>query len=196
AIILSELGAAALAAVTLKRFRGWLRGLFGKRRKGAPPDKGTAPGKDDKTPKESELPGEKDAPRGVPFSPSKPVKGPNLRHNLDRITQKTPVHGEINTIIRPGVNVADDVAAINAGRAVRVGNETHVNGRVYGIHSETGRLFPIRGDGFVPLTRNEFKAVGVLRTFADDLPRAESILRRMHGMTDADIAIAKELLGL
>ena len=73
----------------------------------------------------------------------------------------------------------------------------HVNGRIYGYHSESARLYPLSGPGIVSLSPNEFRALIKLKEFADDIPRAEKILSDMLSkVTPADIAAAKKVLGL
>ena len=83
---------------------------------------------------------------------------------------------EVNTVIEPGVDVAGDVADINAGKATRVGENWVVNGRTYGVHD--GTLYPIEGPGFYKLTRGAFKALGVFNEFGNT-PRAADILSKM-----------------
>ena len=88
------------------------------------------------------------AAKGRPYTPSSPHSPPNRRHNLGSINQKTRAHGDTNTVIMPEVDVAADVAAINAGKGIRTANQqVHINGRIYGYHPDTGRLFPISGKG-------------------------------------------------
>jgi hypothetical protein len=112
--------------------------------------------------------------------PNPPLRSPNRRHNINSVNQKT-VAKEMNTMIEPGVNVEDDVATINAGKATREGNTFIVNGRTYGMHD--GILYPISGPGFHQLDRGAFKALGVYNVF-EDTPRAAEILNRM-GISDA-----------
>ena len=75
-----------------------------------------------------------------------------------------------------GVDVAGDVAAINAGRAERVAGNFLVNGRTYGAHG--GTLYPISGPGFTQLGRAAFKALGVFNKFGNS-SQAATILNRM-----------------
>ena len=110
-------------------------------------------------------------------------QAPNRRHYPSNIDQRT-VAKDLNTVINPSVNVSEDVAAINTGRAIRVGNTYQINGRLYGVHSETGRLFPISGNGLDQLNRASFKALGVFNQFGNT-PRAGEILQNM-GISGAD----------
>lgn len=116
------------------------------------------------------------------------LRAPASRHTAARVTQKT-LAKEKNTVIAPGVDVAGDVAAINSGRATRVGADWVVNGRTYGVHD--GTLYPISGPGFYQLSRGGFKVLGVYNEFGNT-PRATSILDRM-GASAADRAAALEV---
>ena len=118
--------------------------------------------------------------QGGAHIPNPPLRSPNRRHNINSVNQKT-VAKEMNTMIEPGVDVAGDVATINAGKATREGNTFIVNGRTYGMHD--GILYPISGPGFHQLDRGAFKALGVYNTFGDT-PRAAEILDKI-GMSEA-----------
>jgi hypothetical protein len=83
--------------------------------------------------------------KGGGHIPNPPLRSPNKRHNINSVNQRT-VAKEMNTMIEPGVDVAGDVAALNAGKATREGNTFIVNGRTYGMHD--GTLYPISGPGF------------------------------------------------
>lgn len=106
------------------------------------------------------------------------MKAPVRRHDGTKVTQKSPAKDQ-NTIYGPGVDVNADVAAIRRGEATRSGETLSVNGRNYGVHPETGRLYPKSGDGLFELDRGAYKALGVLNKFGDT-PQAHSILDRMH----------------
>ena len=105
----------------------------------------------------------------------KPLRPPARRHLISKVTQKTPAK-QANTVIDPWVDVAGDVAAVNAGRGTRVGNTVVVNERSYGVHD--GTLYPIAGPGFHRLDRGAYKALGVYNAFGDS-PRAAEILDMM-----------------
>ena len=90
--------------------------------------------------------------------PSRPLRRPNRRHFLRRVSPSNPPKHQ-NTVILPKVDVAVDVRAINAGRGVRHGNTVSIHGRLYEI-KPTGLLYPISGDGFVQLNRGAYKALG------------------------------------
>jgi hypothetical protein len=129
------------------------------------------------------------------YTPTRTHLAPNRRHRLNNISQRTPPHGDVNTIIMPTVNVAGDVDAINSGQAYKRGNDIYINGRVYREHPETGRLIPIRGEGFVQATRAQYRTIGVYRTFEGNLERAEEILDNM-GISEEDRLFARGMLGL
>jgi hypothetical protein len=122
---------------------------------------------------------------GAAEAPKQPLRPPAARHTATRVGQRT-LAKEVNTVIEPGVDVAGDVAAINAGKATRVGGNWVVNGRTYGAHD--GTLYPIEGPGFHQLTRGAFKALGVYNKFGNTAEAAE-ILSKM-GTSAADRAAA------
>lgn len=74
------------------------------------------------------------------------------------------------------VDLSADIAAINAGKAVRNGNTFIINGRIYGVHD--GTLYPISGSGLVTLDRGGYKALGVYKKFGNT-PHANTILDNM-----------------
>ena len=113
------------------------------------------------------------------------LRAPATRHNASSVTQKT-VAKELNSVVEPGINVADDVAAINSGVAKRVGDKYIVNGRTYGFHD--GTLYPISGSGIHQLNRPAFKALGVLNKFGHT-EKASQILENM-GISSENIAAA------
>ncbi|MBO9607258.1 MAG: RHS repeat-associated core domain-containing protein, partial [Paenibacillaceae bacterium] len=100
---------------------------------------------------------------------------PSVRHYAAKVTQKT-LAKESNTVIEPWVDVSADVTAINSGQVTRVGEQFTVNGRTYGFHDNT--LFPISGEGFHPLDRGAFKALGVYNNFGNS-EKAKQILDNM-----------------
>ncbi|MEQ1572034.1 MAG: RHS repeat-associated core domain-containing protein, partial [Myxococcota bacterium] len=122
------------------------------------------------------------APKGADLG----LRGPASRHKLSGVKQGT-VAKELYTVIEPGIDVAGDVAAINQGFALRVGNNFHLNGRVYGSHD--GTLYPISGQGFHQLNRGAYQALGVLNKFGDT-PKAQEILGRMHNVGPEEIEAA------
>ncbi len=110
---------------------------------------------------------------------------PAQRHYASKVTQKTLVK-ENNTVIEPWVDVAGDVNAINAGNAIKDGQNFIINGRTYGYHDNT--LYPISGEGFHLLDRGAFKALGVYNNFGNT-QKATQILDNM-GMSEEARAAA------
>ena len=57
------------------------------------------------------------------------------------------------------VDIAADVAEINAGRATRLPNDDiqTTSGRIYGTHPDSPAVFPRSGPGTVSLTQAEFE---------------------------------------
>lgn len=99
---------------------------------------------------------------------------PAARHRAQGVTQRT-VAKAVTTVIEPWVDVAGDVASINAGRAIRTGDRFLINERRY--HQEAnGTLYPVDGVGFHQLDRGAFRALGVYNEFGLTA-RAEEILR-------------------
>jgi filamentous hemagglutinin len=102
------------------------------------------------------------------------------------VNQST-VAKNLNTVIEPGVDVAGDVARIQAGKAARMNGNYIINGRAYGVHD--GTLYPISGPGFHQLSRGAFQALGVLNKFGNT-PQAHTILGRMKNVGPAEIEAA------
>ncbi|MCB1057804.1 MAG: hypothetical protein KDD11_20070 [Acidobacteria bacterium] len=112
---------------------------------------------------------------------------PASRHLAQRVSQNT-LAKELNTVVEPGVDMAADVAAINAGRGLRSGETFLINGRTYGTHD--GVLFPISGPGFHQLSRPSFKALGVFNKFGNSSAATE-ILNNMGISTQERAAALK-----
>lgn len=83
----------------------------------------------------------------------------------------------MNTIIEAWVDVKADLALINAGQAVRTGNQFEVNNRIYGVKTESGRIYPISGNGFHPLDSEAFRALRIYLAMGES-PRTETVLTR------------------
>jgi hypothetical protein len=109
---------------------------------------------------------------------SQPGKPPNNRHDLNRIGKGAPSKAE-NTVAIPPTNMANDVAAINAGNATFDPNEQTytVMGRRYKIKSN-GTMYPLDGPGLVNLSRAEFNALKVMVRHKGDLDTAWEAIRR------------------
>ncbi len=102
---------------------------------------------------------------------------PHRRHYIQRVSQTERGVKNRNTVIEPRVNIVDDVAAINAGKAEQNGETFLINGRTYGLHGST--LFPIAGPGFYLLNRAAYRALGVYNKFGNGIA-ANEILNAMN----------------
>jgi hypothetical protein len=88
---------------------------------------------------------------------------PNARHFLNKIRGNSQAKEE-NTVILPGVDVAGDIADIQAGNAVwnPETNAYEVNGRTYEMHTDTGTVYPTGGEGVVDLNRAEYQMLKLM----------------------------------
>ncbi|MGM5629397.1 RHS repeat-associated core domain-containing protein [Apibacter raozihei] len=101
------------------------------------------------------------------------VSAPNEgRHKYSRIKQGGVTKAK-NTVILPDIDIKADVEGIRKGQATRVGETFEINNRIYGAHADTGRLYPISGDGFVTLDSTTYKALGVYRKLGEKLPETK-----------------------
>jgi|GEM_PF-6123835 len=106
------------------------------------------------------------------------VSAPNKnRHDPTKVTTKS-LPKEKNTMIDSTVDVDADVEAIRNGKATRNGDQFSVNNRTYGVHADTGKLYPVSGDGFTTLDRGGYKALGVYNVFGNT-DKANDILDKM-----------------
>ena len=110
-------------------------------------------------------------------SKSTNLKSPNSRHYADKVNQKSVAKDENTVIDRKVVNIEQDVNAIRNGQAQVINGQYHINGRIYGQHD--GTLYPIRGNGFYPLDRGAYKALGVYNKFGNT-PQAKQIMDNMQ----------------
>ncbi|MFF4410028.1 hypothetical protein [Streptomyces sp. NPDC001404] len=106
---------------------------------------------------------------------------PNKRHTLSGVKAGRP--NVENTLILPEAadKVPNDLAEIAAGRA-DFDNRSQlytVNGRSYGVEPN-GRTFPARGDGFMPMTRAEYKALQAIIKARGDMGRLEKMFQNGH----------------
>ncbi|WP_443660473.1 hypothetical protein [Clostridium algidicarnis] len=97
------------------------------------------------------------------------------RHNLNFISKKS-VAKDKNTIIMPSVDVHKDIEDIRKGLFKKIDDNFEVNGRVYGKHD--GRFYPISGEHFITLNRNEYKLLIKLKTEFNN-PRVMEFLKNM-----------------
>ncbi|MGL5011185.1 MAG: hypothetical protein ACRC6I_15005 [Paracoccaceae bacterium] len=69
------------------------------------------------------------------------------------------------------VDVAADMAELNAGNFTTSGNNYVVNGRTYGMHADTGRTYPISGPGIHQFSRGEHQFLRMLNESGLDAAR-------------------------
>lgn len=118
------------------------------------------------------------------------LKGPlPKRHVLTSINNNSKPKDK-NTIILPGVNYTGDIERIKNGEYNKINGNYEINGRTYGIHDR--RLYPISGDGFVTLTRHEYKVLIIIKTQANN-PILDTILDNV-GATKEEIRKVKNIL--
>jgi hypothetical protein len=90
--------------------------------------------------------------------------------------------------VLPHVDTDADIAAIKTGQAQWKGNNLYeVNGRVYGLETPSGTVYPVRGEGFVEMDKLQFTALKGLLTYDGDRTAAErdpKIARFRRHMTD------------
>jgi hypothetical protein len=142
------------------------------------------------------------APRPSPFpltraSPEQlPVKGPaatveptrvGRRHLLDHIRLNSPARDK-NTVVLPHVETDADITAIRTGRAPHLRDNLYeVNGRIYGVETPSGTVYPVRGEGFIEMNKLEFTALKGLLAHGGNRAEAErdpKIARFRRHMTD------------
>jgi hypothetical protein len=116
------------------------------------------------------------------------LRQPADRHQLNRITPKSPAKAE-NTIILPETRdaVRQDIADIQAGNARwDPDSNSYVtdSGRRYKVESN-GTVFPVDGPGLVQLNRAEFKALQALIAHNGDADAARASVARDPGIPPA-----------
>jgi hypothetical protein len=88
---------------------------------------------------------------------------PNRRHDPCKTKGNDPTKDQ-NSMLDPAVDVAADMAEMNAGNFTRAGEDIVVNGRTYGWHPDTGVTFPKSGPGVVQLDRNQHQFIKMLNS--------------------------------
>lgn len=104
------------------------------------------------------------------------------RHNFNSINKKS-IAKENNTIIMPNVDIKKDIEDIKNGLYNKEEEIYIANNRKYGQHD--GRFYPIEGEGFITLDRNEYKILIKMKTESNN-PMIKQILKNM-GATDETI---------
>ncbi|WP_026932076.1 hypothetical protein [Glycomyces tenuis] len=102
---------------------------------------------------------------------------------------------EKNTIVLPHVDTEADVAAIKTGEARHLRDNLYeIHGRVYGLETPSGTVYPVRGEGFIEMDKLQFTAFKGLTTYDGDRTVAEQdpkIARFRRHMTDETWAYAR-----
>jgi hypothetical protein len=82
-------------------------------------------------------------------------------------------------MLDPSVDVGADMDALNGGSFTRNGEDFIVNGRTYGQHPETGRMFPKSGSGTHQLDRAEHGFLKLLnekgQEYAENFARNQGV---------------------
>ncbi|MEE4541101.1 hypothetical protein V2S66_03845 [Streptomyces sp. V4-01] len=121
--------------------------------------------------------------------PKIPAGQPNDRHMLDRIRPKMP-RKDANSVVLPHVDVAADIDGINAGQAVRKGNDYEINGRTYRV--EGGHAYPVSGDGIVEMDRGSYRALQLLIQAGGNTPEVALQLQR-EKIDPAQVSLAEQV---
>jgi hypothetical protein len=129
-----------------------------------------------KTPPKTTPPGCKGGCAKLP----KVAKKPSKRHDPCKTSGSDPTK-EQNSMADPSINMADDVAAMNAGNFTRAGEDIVVNGRTYGWHPETGTTFPKSGPGIVQMDRGQHQLLKQLNS--QPLANAMKFAEKFPGLT-------------
>lgn len=108
---------------------------------------------------------------------------PHSRHRLRKVAKSKYVDKE-NTVALPYIDLVKDAEAIRSGKALwnKKTERYHVNGRQYAAKDKDGktRLYPVAGDGLIPLTSGEYKALqGMMLAGGDRAKRPEHFLRNL-----------------
>jgi hypothetical protein len=123
---------------------------------------------------------------GNPYTPSTPKSTPlPSRHHVAR--SNGFVTDDITTVASDWNIIAQDVADINAGNAIRNGNDIIVNGRTYGLKGN-GDIFPRFGPELVQLNRSQARILGMLNEGGEETARpfANALIQKQLGLTEAE----------
>ena len=98
-----------------------------------------------------------------------PLKPPKTqRHLLSKINENSRLK-QLNTVIedRYWNMVLRDVQALNQGKGKQNGTTFLINGREYGTHRSSSRVYPIAGKGFHRLTYQEYKILMIYGSYGN-----------------------------
>ena len=88
-------------------------------------------------------------------------------------------------MLDPDVSSADDMAAMNAGNFVQKGEDIVVNGRTYGMHGDTGTIFPKSGPGIHQMDRGQHQLLKQLN--GQPFDKAMKFAEHFPGLDDAKV---------
>lgn len=95
---------------------------------------------------------------------------------------------EKNTIVLPHVDTDADVTAIKTGEARHLRDNLYeIRGRIYGLETPSGTVYPVKGEGFIEMDKLQFAAFKGLSAYDGDRSAAErdpKIARFRRHMTD------------
>ncbi|HEU0165585.1 MAG TPA: hypothetical protein VFQ54_11120 [Thermomicrobiales bacterium] len=121
------------------------------------------------------------------------------RHYVTRIKKNSISRRDgKNTMILPGFEDAIEIdrRLINAGKARRIGNVWHINGRMYESHGETGAFYPTGGEGTLDIDRGTHRALVILKGYNGPTGAAHFRLRKERGIAEEQIEQALWLWNL
>ncbi|MGC4107762.1 MAG: hypothetical protein QM753_15685 [Thermomicrobiales bacterium] len=100
-------------------------------------------------------------------------------------------------MIEPWVDIQADVDAINQGSGFvdLASARVWVHGRLWGYHADTGlgTLWPIEGDGFIPLDQRQYRALTIVAGYNGLTDDAERQLAYMEILTDEDRDLVRRI---
>ncbi|MGI8404842.1 MAG: hypothetical protein ACR2OE_08800 [Thermomicrobiales bacterium] len=133
---------------------------------------------------------------GEPGTPPVPLRKPSDRHSIARVSNTNKGKpGERNTMIAPWVDVQADLDAINAGQGLADSGKSQVwiNGRLWEFYADTGTSYPMSGDGFIPMTQAQFRALRIIAGYNGVNERSEREIGSNPAFTDEDREIARRV---
>lgn len=91
------------------------------------------------------------------------ARRPAKRHNPCKTSGKDPTKSN-NSMIEPDVDISSDIKAFNSGDFIRKGEDYIVGKRIYGMHPDTGSVFPKSGLGIVSVSRAQHQLLKALNS--------------------------------
>jgi hypothetical protein len=95
------------------------------------------------------------------------IKKPARRHNPCKTKGNDPTKGE-NSMIDPDTDISGDLKALESGSFTRKGEDYIVGGRTYGMHPDTGTVYPKSGPGIVKVDRAQHQLLKKLNSGSYD----------------------------